>query len=256
MGSTVQPLQLLPALDVCAGRAVGRTDDDPVTVALTWQEQGAEWIHLVDLDLAFGRGHNRAMVNEIVGRLDIDVQLSGGIDDPDSLAAALATGCRRVNLATSALARPDWCAAAIAEHGDRIAIGLDVRGQALAPRGRDEPAGDLDDALTRLDAQDCARYVVTDVERDGSLDGPNLDLLTRVCAATGRPVVASGGVSNLADVRALVGLVDVGVEGAVVGTALHQGRFTLEEALAATGLENGAGAIGWSPPSRQRRRLG
>src|SRR3954464_4949500 len=209
-------LQLLPAVDVQGGRAVQlvqgvagseRVFGDPVEAALNWQRRGAEWIHLVDLDAAFGRGHNRELLATIVGKLDIKVEMSGGIRDDESLAAALATGCRRVNIGTAALERPDWCRRVIAEHGDRIAIGLDVRGRTLAARGWTREGGDLYEVLARLDAEGCARYVVTDVNKDGMLAGPNLQLLRDVCAATSAPVVASGGVTTLDDIRALMDLV-------------------------------------------------
>src|SRR6187431_1881909 len=236
-------LELLPAVDIADGRAVQLVQGvagsekhfgDPVEAALRWQDAGAEWLHLVDLDAAFGRGDNRELQAEIVGRLDIRVEMSGGIRDDDSLAAALATGCRRVNIGTAALEQPEWCARAIAEHGDRIAIGLDVRGRTLAARGWTREGGDLYEVLDRLDAEGCARYVVTDVNKDGMLQGPNLQLLRDVCSATEAPVVASGGVTTLDDIRALMDLVPIGVEGAIAGTALYEGRFTLEDALALT----------------------
>ena len=201
---------------------------------MQWQRDGAEWVHLVDLDAAFGRGSNRELLARVVGELDVDVELSGGIRDDESLAAALATGCRRVNLGTAALESPEWCARAIAEYGDRIAVGLDVRGTRLAARGWTREGGELYETLARLDAEGCARYVVTDITKDGTLRGPNLDLLREVCAATPRPVVASGGVSSLDDIRALAGLTAVGVEGAIVGKALYAGAFTLPEALRVT----------------------
>jgi 1-(5-phosphoribosyl)-5-[(5-phosphoribosylamino)methylideneamino] imidazole-4-carboxamide isomerase/N-(5'phosphoribosyl)anthranilate isomerase len=204
-----------------------------LAAALAWQADGADWIHLVDLDAAFGRGSNAPLLAEVVGRLDIRVEMSGGIRDDESLDAALATGCARVNIGTAALEKPDWCAAAIARHGDRVAVGLDVRGTTLAARGWTEDGGDLWEALARLDRQGCARYVVTDVTKDGTLRGPNLELLEQVCAATAAPVVASGGVSSLADLVALAGLAPIGVEGAIVGKALYAGAFTLPEALAA-----------------------
>ncbi|HEU0285619.1 MAG TPA: bifunctional 1-(5-phosphoribosyl)-5-((5-phosphoribosylamino)methylideneamino)imidazole-4-carboxamide isomerase/phosphoribosylanthranilate isomerase PriA, partial [Nocardioidaceae bacterium] len=189
------------------------------------------WVHLVDLDAAFGRGTNREQLADVVGRLDIQVELSGGIRDDDSLAAALATGARRVNLGTAALEDPAWCGRAIAEHGDRIAVGLDVREGRLAARGWTRDGGDLFEVLDRLERDGCPRYVVTDVTKDGTLMGPNVDLLRSVCERTERPVVASGGVSSLDDLRTLSGLLDVGVEGAIVGKALYAGAFTLEEAL-------------------------
>jgi phosphoribosyl isomerase A len=240
-------LELLPAVDIAGGQAVQLVQGvagsekrfgDPVEAALNWQRRGAEWIHLVDLDAAFGRGHNRALLAEIVGTVDVKVEMSGGIRDDESLSAAMSTGCRRVNIGTAALEQPAWCASAIARYGDRVAVGLDVRGRTLAARGWTEEGGDLYDVLGRLDAEGCARYVVTDVNKDGMLQGPNLDLLRSVCAATDRPVVASGGITELSDLAALMDLVPDGVEGAIVGTALYEGRFALEDALALTGARS------------------
>lgn len=235
-------LELLPAVDVADGQAVRLVQGeagsethygDPLSAALAWQDAGAQWIHLVDLDAAFGRGSNRELLAEVVGKLDVKVEMSGGIRDDSSLRAALSTGCTRVNIGTAALENPEWVRAAVAEFGDRIAVGLDVRGTTLSARGWTRDGGELFDVLTRLDADGCARYVVTDVRRDGTLTGPNLQLLRDVCAATDRPVVASGGVSSLADLRAIAELTPIGVEGAIVGKALYAGEFTLEQALAA-----------------------
>ncbi|MDX6212109.1 MAG: phosphoribosyl isomerase, partial [Frankiales bacterium] len=219
-------LELLPAVDVVEGQAVRLVQGeagsetsygDPLTAALAWQQAGAEWIHLVDLDAAFGRGTNRPLLAELVGKLDVRVEMSGGIRDDVSLEAALATGCARVNIGTAALENPDWVREAIARHGDKIAVGLDVRGTTLSARGWTQDGGELFDVLARLDADGCARYVLTDVRRDGTLTGPNVELLRQVCAATTKPVVASGGVSSLEDLRVLRELVDLGVEGAIVG---------------------------------------
>ncbi|NHN57409.1 bifunctional 1-(5-phosphoribosyl)-5-((5-phosphoribosylamino)methylideneamino)imidazole-4-carboxamide isomerase/phosphoribosylanthranilate isomerase PriA [Calidifontibacter sp. DB0510] len=241
---TAPRLELLPAVDVVDGQAVqlvqgvagtGGEFGDPWEAARAWQEQGAEWLHLVDLDAAFGRGSNRELLASIVGRLDIKVEMSGGIRDDESLRAALASGCRRVNLGTAALEDPAWTAAAIAEFGDRVAVGLDVRGTTLAARGWTKEGGDLYETLQRLDAEGCARYVVTDVAKDGMLQGPNLGLLADVCARTDRPVVASGGVSTLQDIAAIRELVPDGVEGAIVGSALYRGAFTLPDALEVAG---------------------
>ena len=234
--------ELLPAVDVADGRAVrlvqGRAGTEtaygaPLDAALAWQRDGAEWIHLVDLDAAFGRGSNAALLAEVVAAVDVKVEMSGGIRDDQSLEAALATGCTRVNIGTAALENPDWCASAIDRFGDRVAVGLDVRGSTLAARGWTRDGGDLWEVLARLDAQGCSRYVVTDVTKDGTLRGPNLDLLREVCAATDAPVVASGGVSSLRDLVALAALAPLGVEGAIVGKALYAGAFTLPQALAA-----------------------
>jgi len=237
-------LVLLPAVDVVNGEAVRLVQGEagsetgygsPRDAALQWQDAGAEWVHLVDLDAAFGRGDNRELLAGVIGELDVHVELSGGIRDDDTLAAALATGCARVNIGTAAIENPQWCARAIAEYGDRIAVGLDVKlldGQwRLRGRGWVSDGGDLWETLERLDRDGCSRYVVTDVTKDGTLTGPNLDLLRDVAAATDSPVVASGGVSTIDDLRAIATLVDDGVEGAIIGKALYAGRFTLPEAL-------------------------
>jgi phosphoribosyl isomerase A len=235
---------LLPAVDVRDGKAVrlfqGRSGTetgygDPLAAALAWQADGAEWLHLVDLDAAFGTGDNRARTADIVRSVDMRVELTGGIRDDASLAGALGTGCARVNLGTAAVTNPDWCSAVIAEHGDRVAVGLDVRadgegGYRVATKGWTEDGGDLWAVLDRLERDGCARYVVTDVSKDGTLTGPNLELLREVAARTSAPVVASGGVSSLADLTALA---ELSLEGAIVGKALYDGAFTLPEALAA-----------------------
>ncbi|MDQ1044693.1 bifunctional 1-(5-phosphoribosyl)-5-((5-phosphoribosylamino)methylideneamino)imidazole-4-carboxamide isomerase/phosphoribosylanthranilate isomerase PriA [Streptomyces sp. V4I2] len=238
-------LELLPAVDVRDGQAVrlvhGESGSEtsygsPLEAALAWQRSGAEWLHLVDLDAAFGTGDNRAVIGEVAERMKdmhIKVELSGGIRDDAALAAALATGCTRVNLGTAALETPQWVAKVISEYGDKIAVGLDVRGTTLRGRGWTSDGGDLYETLERLDKEGCARYVVTDIAKDGTLQGPNLELLRNVCAATDRPVVASGGVSSLDDLRAIAELVPLGVEGAIVGKALYAKAFTLEEALEA-----------------------
>jgi len=239
---TAKDLVLLPAVDVSKGQAVRLVQGEagtessygePLAAALAWQRSGAEWIHLVDLDAAFGNGSNRELLADVVRRLDVAVELSGGIRDDASLAAALATGCARVNLGTAALEDPQWCASVLGAHGDRVAVGLDVRGTELAARGWTREGGDLWSTLERLERDGCTRYVVTDVTRDGTLSGPNLDLLHQVCARTDKPVVASGGVSSLTDIRNLAELVSIGLEGAIVGKALYAGAFTLEAALAA-----------------------
>lgn len=231
---------LLPAVDVADGAAVRLVQGaagtetsygDPLEAARNWQRDGAQWLHLVDLDAAFGRGNNRALLREVVSSLDVPVELSGGIRDDASLDAALASGAARVNLGTAALESPDWVRETIAKHGERIAVGLDVRGTTLAARGWTADGGELWETLARLDEDGCARYVVTDVHRDGTLTGPNLALLRDVCARTSAAVVASGGVSSLADLRAIAALGTV--EGAIIGKALYTGAFTLPDALAA-----------------------
>ena len=237
----MKKLELLPAVDVKDGRAVrlvqGALDQEsfygaPLEVALEFQAAGAEWLHLVDLDAAFGRGSNATLLAEVVAALDIKVELSGVIRDDESLKRALATGCTRGNLGTAALEDPEWTAKVIKQYGDRIAVGLDVRGTTLAARGWTKEGGELFETIERLDRDGCSRYIVTDVAKDGTLTGPNLELLKSVCAATKAPVVASGGVSSLADIAAIAELVEIGVEGSIVGKALYAGAFTLPEALA------------------------
>jgi len=234
-------LILLPAVDVKDGQAVrlvqGALENEtiygnPLDAALDFQNAGAEWIHLVDLDAAFGIGSNAELLAEVVGALDVKVELSGGIRDNESLERALATGCARINLGTAALENPDWTAQVIAKHGEKIAVGLDVRGHTLAARGWTTEGGNLFETIERLDRDGCARYVLTDVAKDGTLMGPNINLLKEVAAATDRPIIASGVVSSLADLEALKELTGIGVEGAIVGKALYAGAFTLSEALA------------------------
>ncbi len=235
-----QELTLLPAVDVQDGQAVQlqqgvagseKVFGDPLDAARRWQSQGAHWIHLVDLDAAFGRGSNTELIRRVVGEMDVNVEVSGGIRDQASLEAALGAGATRVNIGTAALENPQWCDEVVAEFGDRVAIGLDVRGDRLAARGWTQEGGDLLEVLTRLEEAGCRRYVVTDVNSDGMLTGPNYDLLGKVCARTQGHVVASGGVSTLEDLRQLRGLVPIGVEGAIVGTALYLGNFSLPDAL-------------------------
>jgi 1-(5-phosphoribosyl)-5-[(5-phosphoribosylamino)methylideneamino] imidazole-4-carboxamide isomerase/N-(5'phosphoribosyl)anthranilate isomerase len=234
-------LTLLPAVDVADGQAVRLVQGaagsataygDPLDAALAWQRDGATWVHLVDLDAAFGRGSNAALIADVVGRLDVNVELSGGIRDDASLRAALATGAARVNIGTAALEDPEWCDRVVGEYGDRVAVGLDVRGRTLAARGWTREGGDLYEVLARLNKAGCARFVVTDIMKDGTMRGPNLDLLREVCAHTEAPVIASGGVSTLDDLRALAGLEPVGVEGVIAGKALYAGAFTVGDALA------------------------
>jgi phosphoribosyl isomerase A len=233
-------LVLLPAVDVAGGQAVRLVQGaagtetgygDPWEAALAWQEAGASWVHLVDLDRAFGRGSNAELLAGVVCRLDVQVELSGGIRDDESLRAALSTGAARVNIGTAALEDPQWCDRVVGEYGDRVAIGLDVRGRTLAARGWTRDGGELYEVLERLDKAGCARYVVTDIMKDGTMRGPNLDLLRDVCARTPAPVVASGGVSTLDDLRALATLEPVGVEGVITGKALYAGAFTVADAL-------------------------
>lgn len=235
-------LILLPAVDVKDGKAVRLVQGElarqtvygePLDAALDFQNSGAEWLHLVDLDAAFDRGSNHEILAEVVQRLDIKVELSGGIRDDASLERALATGCARINLGTAALENPEWTSQVIARHGEKIAVGLDVRGHTLAARGWTREGGDLFETIARLDRDGCARYVVTDVAKDGTMQGPNLGLLQEVASATKAPIIASGGVSTIEDIRALRALTELGIEGTIVGKALYAGAFTLEEALAA-----------------------
>jgi 1-(5-phosphoribosyl)-5-[(5-phosphoribosylamino)methylideneamino] imidazole-4-carboxamide isomerase/N-(5'phosphoribosyl)anthranilate isomerase len=233
-------LELLPAVDVREGQAVRLVQGElsnqtsygsPIDAALDFQSAGAEWIHLVDLDAAFGTGSNHELLAEVIGKLDIKVELSGGIRDEETLARAIATGCARINLGTAALENPEWTASVISRYGDLIAVGLDVRGHTLAARGWTREGGDLFETIARLDNDGCSRYVVTDVNKDGTLKGPNVELLQEVCAATKKPIIASGGVSTLSDLEQLRSLTMIGVEGAIIGKALYARAFTLEDAL-------------------------
>ncbi|MGO4384766.1 bifunctional 1-(5-phosphoribosyl)-5-((5-phosphoribosylamino)methylideneamino)imidazole-4-carboxamide isomerase/phosphoribosylanthranilate isomerase PriA [Specibacter sp. RAF43] len=244
MTTTAPILELLPAVDVADGQAVRLVQGEagsetsygsPLEAAMNWQNDGAEWVHLVDLDAAFGRGSNLPLLREVVQALNVKVELSGGIRDDASLEGALELGAARVNLGTAALENPQWTARAIARFGEQIAVGLDVRGTTLAARGWTKDGGDLWEVLARLEDAGCARYVVTDVTKDGTLRGPNVDLLREMCARTAKPVVASGGISSLEDLRVLRDLVGDGVEGAIVGKALYAGKFTLPQALDVAG---------------------
>lgn len=235
-------LILLPAVDVKDGKAVRLVQGElqhetsygqPLAAALDFQSAGAQWLHLVDLDAAFGRGSNHEILAEVVGKLDINVELSGGIRDDESLSRALATGCARINLGTAALENPEWTSTVIKKHGEKIAVGLDVRGHTLAARGWTQEGGNLFETLERLDGDGCSRYVVTDVAKDGTMQGPNITLLKEVAAATKAPIIASGGVSTLDDIRALRALTEIGIEGSIVGKALYAGAFTMQEALIA-----------------------
>ena len=234
-------LTLFPAVDVADGQAVrlvqGAAGSEtiygsPLDAALAWQSDGATWIHLVDLDAAFGRGSNADLLADVISRLDVRVELSGGIRDDESLRRALGTGAARVNIGTAALENPEWCDRICGEYGDRVAIGLDVRGRTLAGRGWTRDGGDLFEVLERLDKAGASRYVVTDITKDGTMRGPNLDLLREVCAHTAAPVIASGGVSTLDDLRALATLEPIGVEGVIAGKSLYAGAFTVAEAIA------------------------
>ncbi len=241
---TTPILELLPAVDVANGQAVRLVQGEagsetsygsPLEAAMNWQNSGAQWVHLVDLDAAFGRGSNVELLREMVQALTVNVELSGGLRDDASLEAALELGVERINLGTAALENPEWTAKVIERFGDKIAVGLDVRGTTLAGRGWTREGGDLWEVLARLEDAGCARYVVTDVTKDGTLRGPNVELLREMCARTDKPVVASGGISSLDDLRVLRGLVGEGVEGAIIGKALYSGQFTLPQALDVAG---------------------
>ncbi len=242
--SNESPLQLLPAVDVVNGQAVRlvqgeagteKAYGDPLDAAASFVEAGATWIHLVDLDAAFGRGSNAELLARIVAEMPVRVELSGGIRDDASLERALDAGAARVNIGTAALENPEWTESVISRYGDRVAVGLDVRGQTLSARGWTRDGGNLWEVLERLEAAGCSRYVVTDVRRDGMLCGPNTELLGKVAAASRAPVTASGGVSNLDDLRELRRLVPAGVDSAIVGKALYSGQFTLAQAIAVAG---------------------
>jgi phosphoribosylformimino-5-aminoimidazole carboxamide ribotide isomerase/phosphoribosylanthranilate isomerase len=238
-------LVLLPAVDVADGKAVRLTQGEagtetdygsPVDAAKVFIEAGAEWIHLVDLDAAFSRGNNKEIIKEVIAQSGaVKIELSGGIRDTESLEIAIEAGATRVNLGTAALENPDWTAEVIGAYGDKIAVGLDVRGTTLAARGWTQEGGDLFEVLERLEQSGCARYVVTDVTKDGMLLGPNIEMLKLVLARTNKPVIASGGISSLDDLKRLRELVPLGLEGAILGKSLYAGKFTLEQALVVAG---------------------
>jgi phosphoribosyl isomerase A len=236
-------LHLLPAVDLLDGQAARLVQGamgtetsygDPVQAAGAFVEQGADWLHVVDLDAAFGRGpRNRGQLARVVEAVaPVRVEASGGVREPADLAALLDLGAARVVIGTAALGDPEWVLDACREHGDAVAVGLDARGRVLQARGWTASGGDLFDTLAKLDAAGCRRFVYTEVARDGMLSGPAIDSLERVLAATERPVIASGGVSSLDDLRALAPLAARGLEGVIVGKALYAGRFTVAEALA------------------------
>ncbi len=237
---TLPKLEILPAIDIKDGRAVRLVQGElsatstyglPVEVASEFVEHGSQWIHLVDLDAAFGSGSNFELIKEVIASVDIKVELSGGLRDDLSLERALSAGCHRVNLGTAAIENPDWTAKVIAKYGEKIAVGLDVRGHTLATRGWTQSGGDLFEMIAKLDAAGCSRYIVTDVSKDGTLAGPNLELLREVCSATKTPIIASGGIAVLQDLIELRAMTSIGIEGAIVGKALYSGAFTLAEAL-------------------------
>ena len=233
-------LEIPPAIDIKDGRAVRLVQGElsatstyglPVEVASEFVEHGSQWIHLVDLDAAFGSGSNFELIKEVIASVDIKVELSGGLRDDLSLERALSAGCHRVNLGTAAIENPDWTAKVIGKYGEKIAVGLDVRGHTLATRGWTQSGGDLFEMIAKLDAAGCSRYIVTDVSKDGTLAGPNLELLREVCSATKTPIIASGGIAVLQDLIELRAMTSIGIEGAIVGKALYSGAFTLAEAL-------------------------
>jgi 1-(5-phosphoribosyl)-5-[(5-phosphoribosylamino)methylideneamino] imidazole-4-carboxamide isomerase/N-(5'phosphoribosyl)anthranilate isomerase len=237
---TLPKLEILPAIDIKDGRAVRLVQGElsatstyglPVEVAGEFVEHGSQWIHLVDLDAAFGSGSNFELIKEVIASVDIKVELSGGLRDDLSLERALSAGCHRVNLGTAAIENPDWTAKVIGKYGEKIAVGLDVRGHTLATRGWTQSGGDLFEMIAKLDAAGCSRYIVTDVSKDGTLAGPNLELLREVCSATKTPIIASGGIAVLQDLIELRAMTSIGIEGAIVGKALYSGAFTLSEAL-------------------------
>jgi phosphoribosylformimino-5-aminoimidazole carboxamide ribotide isomerase/phosphoribosylanthranilate isomerase len=237
----MKALEILPAIDVKDGVAIRLTKGelnnqskygDPLEVAGEFVKSGVNWIHLVDLDAAFGLGNNFEILDSIIKSVDIKIQLSGGIKDDESLNRALTTNCSRINLGTAALDNPEWVESVIKKHGDKIAVALDVDGKVLSPRGGSKSGGDLFQMITRLDKVGCARYVLTDVNRDGALSGPNLELLKEVSSFTKTPIVASGGVSSMSDVKSLMQLTNQGVEAVIIGKGLYTGAFTLAQVLA------------------------
>lgn len=242
------PLTLYPAVDIKDGRAVrltqGRADQetvydaDPVAAAQRFADAGSEWLHVVDLDAAFtGEPRNRHLIERIVEATGCRVQASGGVRTLDDVEASLGYGAERVVIGTMALTNPDFVREVLDTVGPRIAVGLDARGSVLQARGWTEEAGDLFDAIEQFSAMGVPRFVYTDVARDGMLQGPNVEMLTKVADATDAHVTASGGVSSLEDLRILAGCHER-VDAAIVGKALYADAFTIDEALA-VGRETG-----------------
>lgn len=232
--------EILPAIDVKGGKAVRLVQGElsaetqygePVQVAQEFAAAGARWIHLVDLDAAFGQGSNFPLIQKVIESVDLEIELSGGIRDEESLIKALSTGCNRINLGTAALENPEWTEDVIARFGEKVAVGLDVKGRELSSRGWTKDGGDLFETIERLDRAGCSRYVVTDISRDGTLTGPNLDLLREITNFTKTPIIASGGISSIKDVKNVSALSKDGVEGVIIGKALYSGAFTLLQAL-------------------------
>jgi phosphoribosylanthranilate isomerase len=232
---------IFPAVDIQFGKAVQleqgisssqKVFGDPLEMAEHWEAQGAQWLHLVDLDAAFGRGSNAEAIAQIVENSSLNIELTGGIRDDETLERALSTGCERVNIGTAAVENPGWCDEVIRHYEDRVAVALDVRGERLATRGWTTTSGDLWSLIKRLNRSECRRLVVTDTQVDGTLTGANVDLLRRVCAATDAAIIASGGVASLDDIRSLIPLTPR-VEGVIVGTALYLENFSFVEATQA-----------------------
>lgn len=228
-------LTVLAAVDVAAGRAaqaVGGGDDDPWSVASGWVRQGAPWIHLVDLDRAFGRGDNADLLAEIVDRLPVPVQLSGGLADEAALDWAASTGAARVVLASGALADPGLVHDALARHGRRLVVAMDVRDGVVVSRGTPLELGPVREVLAANPALRQAAYVlVADASRDGTRDGADLDLFGEVAGLLAAEVIASGGVASVEDLRGLAALSGLGVRHVVLGSALYHGAVDLRQAL-------------------------
>lgn len=235
-------MNLYPAIDLRAGRCVrllqGDFDreivygDDPIGVAKSFEAAGAPWIHVVDLDASRRQGSNRDVVVAIAGAVGVPVQTGGGVVD-DTL---LRRGVARVVVGSAAIERPERVRALADEWPGRVAVGLDHRDGEVRVRGWEEETGvSVLDAAARLAIPGVAAFVVTSIARDGLLRGPDLAGLATLMEATDVPVVASGGVGSLDDLRALASLEAAGrrLDGAIVGRALYEGRFTPEEAVAA-----------------------
>ena len=233
-------LNVIPAIDIKGARAVrlkqGKKDHvtdygDPVERAYEFQRAGAEWLHVVDLDAAFGEGSNWKIVESIVKQIDIKVEVSGGIRDDRSLDRALSSGSHRVTIGTAAMENPAWISEKFEDLAEKIIVALDIRDGRVATRGWTEETVPYREAIKRLDGVGCLRYMVTDISKDGTLTGPNLSLLEDVASNTESSVIASGGVALLEDIASLRHLVALGIEGAVIGKALYEGVFTVAEAI-------------------------
>jgi phosphoribosylformimino-5-aminoimidazole carboxamide ribotide isomerase len=238
---------LYPAIDIRGGGAVRLLqgdyeretayDADPVDAATRWSDDGAEFLHVVDLDGArAGAQRNLDAVRRIAAAASCPIQAGGGLRDPASVAAVLEAGAARAVIGTAALRDAEFLDEMLAAHGERIVVSVDSRGGQVALEGWTEGSGKgVVKAISELTARGVARFLCTTIEVDGTMEGPAVGELGRIAAATDAEVIASGGVGSLADLEALAAGAPPNLSGVIVGRALYEGRFTVSEANAALG---------------------